>query len=100
MFLKFEDGVPQTLKLVNIETKEGDKLKPEFSDEKGNQVEFEFQREDGSQCFFTRKSYAGFGFQLRTEKIEAGDWVKITRTGAGAETRYAMEKVEAPIVVF
>ena len=95
-FVKFEDGVPQTLKLINIETVDGDPTKPEFSDDKGKQVEFLFERETGERCFFTRKSLAGFGYQLKESGVDANDWVSITRTGSGADTRYAMTKVEAP----
>jgi len=97
-YLKFEEGVPMKLKLVNIETKEGDPTKPEFCDDKGNFVEFEFLAEDGSQKLFSRKSLAGFGYQLQKTEVDENDWVEITRTGSGDETRYAMTKVEAPAV--
>lgn len=92
-FVKFEDGKPQTLKLVNIEVKEGDPAKPQFNADDGTVMEFEFETVDGEQKFFTRKSLAGFGMSLEKEKVEPGDWVSITRTGAGADTRYAMHKL-------
>ncbi len=91
-FLKFAPGVTRKLKLIGIEKKAADK--PEYGDVNGMCREFEFMDlVDGAQKFFYRKEMKGFGWQLQKTGIQENDCVAITRTGEGADTRYAMAKL-------
>lgn len=93
-FLKLKDGVKRKLKLIGIERKATNK--PEFGDDEGMCIEFEFiDLEDGKQKMFYRKEMTGFGWQLKKAEVEVEDSVEITRTGEGKDTRYAMKKLGA-----
>jgi len=61
----------------------GETFKYVFKDAEGN--EREHDSASAPMCI---------GFQQA--QVEPGDWVKITRTGKTDETRYSIEKVEAP----
>lgn len=62
----------------------GETFKYVFKDAEGN--EREHDSASAPMCI---------GFQQA--QVEPGDWVKITRTGKTDETRYSIEKVEAPV---
>jgi len=63
--------------------------------EEGEQFLYTFQDADG----FTRKHYStSFPLVIAMQQAEINfdDWILIKRTGKAAETRYTVEKVDAP----
>jgi len=65
--------------------------------EVGESFRFVFKTTDGTERKFDTKSSPFFiGFK-QCEELGVGDWVKIARTGKTTETRYSVEKVDAPI---
>lgn len=66
--------------------------------EAGEQFRFFFKTLKGNERKFDTKSSPFFiGFK-QCEELGVGDWVNITRTGQTTETRYFVEKVDAPEV--
>lgn len=64
----------------------------------GETFRYNFKDVDGvERRFDTHSRPFAIGFE-QCEGIEYGDWVHITRTGAAKQTRYKMEKVDAPVV--
>ena len=63
--------------------------------EVGQTFHYVFETADGQEKMIDSKS-APFFIGMTNAQIEAEDWVKITRSGERDETRYDVEKVEAP----
>jgi hypothetical protein len=63
--------------------------------EVGETFHFVFEDESGQEKMLDSKSAPLF-IGMQSAQVEAGDWVKIQRTGKTDETRYTVEKVEAP----
>lgn len=61
----------------------------------GETFHFIFEDASGEEKMLDSKSAPLF-IGMQSAQVEAGDWVKITRTGKTDETRYEVVKVEAP----
>lgn len=76
-------------------TKENYLVKQEIL-EIGQTFHYEFVNAEGEKRSHDSNSPAMFiGFK-QCEELGVGDWVRITRTGKTDQTRYTVEKVEAP----
>lgn len=63
----------------------------------GETFRYYFRTPEGIERKIDSKSSPMFiGFR-QVEDLSVGDWVKVTRTGKTDQTRFAVEKVEAPV---
>lgn len=65
--------------------------------EKGQTFRYSFNTSEGAERKIDSKSTPLFiGFK-QVEELGVGDWVKVIRTGEREETRFTVEKVDAPL---
>lgn len=65
----------------------------------GETLRFTFATKEGTERQIDTKSAPFFIGIKQVEELGVGDWVHITRTGKTNETRYTVEKIDAPVAL-